>query len=65
LVSLEFLKHCDEIVKPLTDEQKGKIEENANKYEPNVVAVAGPRDKDNVVAGPMPSAPLAPQLIIF
>ena len=65
LGSLEFLKHCDEIVKPLTDEQKGKIEENANKYEPNVVAVAGPRDKDNVVAGPMPSAPLAPQLIIF
>jgi len=46
-------------------EQKGKIKENENKYEPNCVAVAGPRDKDNVVAGPMPSAPLAPQLIIF
>jgi len=65
LGSLEFLEHCNEKVKLLTDEQKGKIKENENKYEPNCVAVAGPRDKDNVVAGPMPSAPLAPQLIIF
>ena len=65
LGSLEFLKQCNEEVEGLTDEQKGKIKENENKYEPNCVAVAGPRDKDKVVAGPMPSAPLAPQLIIF